>query len=59
MLDTLRKQHRLLKFQILYALINQEIDIDRASNEFSYLAQATVDCVLQIINHLTYNNYKN
>ena len=58
MLDTLRKQHRLLKFQILYALINQEIDINRASNEFSYLAQATVDCVLQIINHLTYNNYK-
>ena len=58
MLDTLRKQHRLLKFQILYALINQEINIDRASTEFSYLAQATVDCVLQIVNRLTYNNYE-
>ena len=58
MLDTLRKQNRLLKFQILYALINQEINIDRASTEFSYLAQATVECVLQIIKNLTYNNYK-
>ena len=58
MLDTLRKQHRLLKFQILYALINQEINIDRASTEFSYLAQATVECVLQIVKKLTYNNYK-
>ena len=58
MLDTLRKQHRLLKFQILYALINQEINIDRASTEFSYLAQATVDCILKIVNHLTYNKYR-
>ena len=58
MLDTLRKQHRLLKFQILYALINQEINIDRASTEFSYLAQATVDCILQIVNHLTYKKYR-
>ncbi len=58
MLNTLRKQHRLLKFQILYALINQEITIDRASTEFSNLAQATIDCVLQIVNHLTQNNYK-
>ena len=58
MLDTLRKQNRLLKFQILYALINQEINIDRASTEFSYLAQATVECVLQIVKNITYNNYK-
>ena len=58
MLDTLRKQHRLLKFQILYALINQEINIDRASTEFSYLAQATVDCVLQIVNRFINNNYE-
>ena len=58
MLDTLRKQHRLLKFQILYALINKEINIDRASTEFSYLAQATVDCILQIVNHLTYKKYR-
>ena len=42
----------------MYALINQEINIDRASTEFSYLAQATVECVLQIVKNLTYNNYK-
>ena len=57
-LDLLRKQNRLLKFEILYALINREINIDRASTEFSYLAQATVNSILQIIKHQTDNAYK-
>ena len=56
-LNTLRKHHRLLKFQILFALINNEISLERASSEFSYLAQATVDYVLQIIKHQTYNTH--
>ncbi len=57
-LDLLRKQNRLLKFQILYSLINNEININRASTEFSYLAQATVDSILQIIKHQTDNAHK-
>ena len=47
-LDTLRRIHRFLKFQILFALINKEIDIQRASNEFSLLAQATFNIALEI-----------
>ena len=47
-LDALRRNHRFLKFQILFALINKEIDIQRASNEFSLLAQATINITLDI-----------
>ena len=47
-LNTLRRNHRFLKFQILFALINKEIDIQRASNEFSLLAQATINITLDI-----------
>jgi len=57
MLNALRKHHRLTKFQILFALINNEISLERASSEFSYLAQATVDYVLQIIKRETYNSH--
>ncbi len=63
MLNIIRRQHRLLKFQILYSLINNDINIERASTEFSYLAQATVEFVLQIIkNKISYSkkcNYEN
>ena len=58
MLNILRKQHRLLKFQILYSLINNDINIERASTEFSYLAQATVEVVLQQIKNRIYNSKK-
>ncbi len=58
LLNITRKQHRLLKFQILYSLINNDINIERASTEFSYLAQATVEFVLQIIK-TKINNSKN
>ena len=47
LLNSLRKNHRLLKFQILFALINDEINIKRASNELSLLAQATFDISLK------------
>ncbi len=57
-LNITRKQHRLLKFQILYSLINKDINIERASTEFSYLAQATVEFVLQIIKTRFYNSTK-
>ena len=56
MLNALRKHHRLIKFQILFALINNEISLERASSEFSYLAQATVELVLQIIKTKIYNS---
>ena len=49
LLNSLIKNHRFLKFQILFALINQEININRASNELSLLAQATIDYSLKII----------
>ena len=58
MLNIIRKQHRLLKFQILYSLINNDINIERASSEFSYLAQATVELVLQIIKTKIYSTKK-
>lgn len=48
LLDALRKNHRFLKFQILFALIKNDIDIQRASNEFSLLAQATLNKTLEI-----------
>ena len=48
LLDALRKNHRFLKFQILFALIKNDIDIQRASNEFSLLAQATLNKTLAI-----------
>ena len=41
-----------------YVVINKDINIERASTEFSYLAQATVDYVLQIIKRETYNSHK-
>ena len=47
-LDRLRRNHRFLKFQILFAFINNEIDIERTSNEFSLLAQATFNACLTI-----------
>ena len=58
LLNITRKQHRLLKFQILYSLINNDINIERASSEFSYLAQATVEFVLQIIKTKMNNSKK-
>ena len=58
LLNSLRKNHRLLKFQILFALINDEIDIKRASNELSLLAQATLDISLKIIHVQISAKYK-
>ena len=58
LLNIVRKQHRLLKFQILYSLICNDINIERASTEYSYLAQATVEFVLQIIKNKIYNSKK-
>src|SRR6056300_516224 len=58
LLNSLRKNHRLLKFQILFALINDEINIKRASNEFSLLAQATFDISLKIIHAQISTKYK-
>ena len=46
LLDTLRQNQRLLKFQIIFALINDEISLERASQEYSLLAQATFDLSL-------------
>ena len=58
LLNSLRKNHRLLKFQILFALINDEINIKRASNELSLLAQATFDISLKIIHAQISAKYK-
>ena len=58
LLDTLRQSHRLLKFQIIFALINHEINIDRASQEFSLLAQATFDTSLKIAESRIIKKYK-
>ena len=58
LLNSLRKNHRLLKFQILFALINQEINIKRASNELSLLAQATIDISLKIIQKQILHKFK-
>src|SRR6056300_386100 len=58
LLNSLRKNHRLLKFQILFALINEEINIKRASNELSLLAQATIDISLKIIQEQISRKYK-
>jgi glutamine synthetase adenylyltransferase len=58
LLNSLRKNHRLLKFQILFALINDEINIKRASNELSLLAQATLDISLKIIHAQISAKYK-
>ena len=58
LLNSLRKNHRLLKFQILFALINQEINISRASNELSLLAQATIDFSLKIIQEQISRKFK-
>ena len=58
LLNSLRKNHRLLKFQILFALINDEINIKRASNELSLLAQATFDISLKIIHAQISTKYK-
>ena len=56
-LNTLRRNHRFLKFQILFAIINKEIDIQRASNEFSLLAQATFNIALDIAQTQISNKY--
>jgi glutamine synthetase adenylyltransferase len=58
LLDSLRQSHRLLKFQIIFALINHEINIDRASQEFSLLAQATFDTSLKIAESRIIKKYK-
>ena len=50
LLDTLRRTHRILKFQILFAIINNDIDVKRAATEFSLLAEATIDFSLKVIN---------
>ena len=56
-LDNLRKNHRFLKFQILFALIQGDIDIKRASYEFSLLAQATLNITLQIVENQINKKY--
>jgi len=58
LLNSLRKNHRFLKFQILFALINQEININRASNELSLLAQAIIDYSLKIIQEQISRKFK-
>ena len=58
LLDALRQNHRLLKFQILFALINKEINIERASKEFSLLAQATFDIALKIVEEQVSKKYQ-
>ena len=58
LLNSMRKNHRLLKFQILFALINQEININRASTELSLLAQATVDFSLKFIHEQISRKFK-
>ncbi|MDC3116153.1 hypothetical protein OA529_00555 [Alphaproteobacteria bacterium] len=58
LLDNLRQNHRLLKFQIIFALINHEINIERASQEFSLLAQATFDTSLKIAESRIIKKYK-
>ena len=42
----------------MYFLINNDINIERASSEFSYLAQATIELVLQIIKTKIYSSKK-
>ena len=56
-LNTLRRNHRFLKFQILFALIQGDIDIKRASYEFSLLAQATLNITLQIVENQINKKY--
>ncbi|MFL2819059.1 MAG: hypothetical protein ACJ0BR_05340 [Candidatus Puniceispirillales bacterium] len=58
LLDTLRQTHRFLKFQIIFALINNEIDIDRSSKEYSLLAQAIFDISLKIAEKRIAKKYK-
>jgi len=58
LLDTLRRSHRFLKFQIMFALINNEIDIDRSSKEYSLLAQAIFDISLEIAKRQIAKKYK-
>ena len=58
LLDALRQNHRLLKFQILFALINKEISIERASKEFSLLAQSTFDFALKIVEEQISKKYQ-
>ncbi|MGA0411299.1 MAG: hypothetical protein ACO3NN_00750 [Candidatus Puniceispirillales bacterium] len=57
-LNHLRQNQRLLKFQILFALINHEISIKRASQELSLLAQASFDSCLKIVEEQISNKYK-
>tara|TARA_B110000438_G_C15790630_1_gene640513 strand:+ start:413 stop:1936 length:1524 start_codon:yes stop_codon:yes gene_type:complete len=49
LLDLLRKTHRFLKFQILFGLIQGDIDIIRFAKELSLLAQATLDKTIDIV----------
>ena len=58
LLDTLRQNQRLLKFQIIFALINDEINLERASQEYSLLAQATFDTSLKIAEAQIARKYK-
>ena len=58
LLDTLRRSQRFLKFQIMFALINNEIDIDRSSKEYSLLAQAIFDIYLEIAKKKIAKKYK-
>ena len=49
LLDLLRKRHRFLKFQILFALIQGEINILKFAKELSLLAQSTLDKTIDIV----------
>jgi hypothetical protein len=49
LLDLLRKSHRFLKFQILFALIQGEINILKFAKELSLLAQSTLDKTIDIV----------
>ena len=48
----LRKVHRKLKFQIIISVITKELKVEDASYEFSILARATLEKVIEISHDL-------
>ena len=48
----LRKVHRKLKFQIIVSVITKELKVEDASYEFSILARATLEKVIEISHNL-------
>lgn len=57
LLDLFRKNHRFLKFQILFSLIREDIDIKRFSKELSFLAQATLNKAIDIVEKSIHKKY--